>query len=177
MNSHWHPCLYRRRGRQVVLISMTTLCPFVGSRQAQPLRLCPNKEVLVNVNAKGHRLNCFSFYCKHLMGIWRYYLLSFLLAYYYGKKKKRKIGRPPGGHSNLENGPMKMGKRRKKRRVNLMVRKKSSCVGVAPQIQVGRALPYIWHDQNTTHSKPMGGYFSVLNFCHVIHNKKGTVFI
>lgn len=33
-------------------------------------------------------------------------------AYYYGKKKKRKPGRPPGGHSNLENG---VGRPRKKR--------------------------------------------------------------
>lgn len=36
-------------------------------------------------------------------------------AYYYGKKKK-KIGRPPGGHSNLENGPRKPGKRGRRRR-------------------------------------------------------------
>ncbi|XP_074645284.1 scm-like with four MBT domains protein 1 [Tubulanus polymorphus] len=43
-------------------------------------------------------------------------------TYYYGKKKKRKIGRPPGGHTNLENGPKKPGKRR--RRVNLLFRKK-----------------------------------------------------
>ena len=52
-------------------------------------------------------------------------LFSYLsLAYYYGKKKKRKIGRPPGGHSNLENGPKKPGKRRKRKKVNLMIRKK-----------------------------------------------------
>ncbi|KAL5013685.1 hypothetical protein ScPMuIL_007955 [Solemya velum] len=37
-------------------------------------------------------------------------------TYYYGKKR-RKIGRPPGGHSNLENGPKKPGKRRKKRKI------------------------------------------------------------
>ncbi len=38
-------------------------------------------------------------------------------AYYYGKKKKRKIGRPPGGHTNLEDGPKRPGKRRKRRKV------------------------------------------------------------
>ncbi|XP_023933206.1 scm-like with four MBT domains protein 1 isoform X1 [Lingula anatina] len=46
-------------------------------------------------------------------------------TYYYGKKKKRKIGRPPGGHTNLENGPKKPGKRRKRKKVNLMAKKKS----------------------------------------------------
>lgn len=42
-------------------------------------------------------------------------------AYYYGKKKKRKVGRPPGGHSNLENGQKRPGKRGRKRRKGLML--------------------------------------------------------
>ncbi|KAK6175906.1 hypothetical protein SNE40_014282 [Patella caerulea] len=41
-------------------------------------------------------------------------------TYYYGKKKK-KIGRPPGGHSNLENGQKKCGKKKKK--INMESRK------------------------------------------------------
>lgn len=45
---------------------------------------------------------------------------AFCSAHYYGKKKKRKIGRPPGGHTNLENGAKRPGKRRKRRKVNLM---------------------------------------------------------
>ena len=47
------------------------------------------------------------------------------VAHYYGKKKKRAIGRPPGGHSNLENGQRKPGKRRKRRKLILTHRKKS----------------------------------------------------
>ncbi|XP_033108955.1 scm-like with four MBT domains protein 1, partial [Anneissia japonica] len=40
-----------------------------------------------------------------------------IAAYYYGKKKKVvKLGRPPGRQSNLEFGPKKPGKRRKKRK-------------------------------------------------------------
>lgn len=34
-------------------------------------------------------------------------------AYYYGKKKK-KLGRPPVGFSNVEDGQKKVGKRKKK---------------------------------------------------------------
>jgi hypothetical protein len=34
---------------------------------------------------------------------------------YFGKKKKKRIGRPPGGHTNLENGPQKPGKRKRGR--------------------------------------------------------------
>lgn len=41
------------------------------------------------------------------------------VAYYYGKKK-RKIGRPPGGHTNLENGAKKPGKRKKRKKINLV---------------------------------------------------------
>ncbi|XP_041748336.1 scm-like with four MBT domains protein 1 [Coregonus clupeaformis] len=44
-------------------------------------------------------------------------------TYYYGKKKSRRVGRPPGGHSNLEGG-VKMRGRRRKRRKQLFVHKK-----------------------------------------------------
>ncbi|ELU04767.1 hypothetical protein CAPTEDRAFT_148410 [Capitella teleta] len=37
---------------------------------------------------------------------------------YFGKKKKKRVGRPPGGHTNLENGPQKPGKRRRGRPPN-----------------------------------------------------------
>nr|KAG5708815.1 hypothetical protein BaRGS_031969 [Batillaria attramentaria] len=43
-------------------------------------------------------------------------------TYYYGKKK-RKVGRPPGGHTNLENGPKKPMKRRRRRKIGLVLRK------------------------------------------------------
>ncbi|PVD24335.1 hypothetical protein C0Q70_14815 [Pomacea canaliculata] len=48
-------------------------------------------------------------------------------TYYYGKKK-RKIGRPPGGHTNLENGPKKATKRRKRRRIGQLVPRKSHSI-------------------------------------------------
>lgn len=40
---------------------------------------------------------------------------------YYNPKKK--VGRPPGGHTNLENGPKKPGKKKKKRRINILSQK------------------------------------------------------
>ncbi|CAL1529108.1 unnamed protein product [Lymnaea stagnalis] len=40
-------------------------------------------------------------------------------TYYYGKRKK-KIGRPPGGHSNLENGQKKPGKRKKRKNLGFL---------------------------------------------------------
>lgn len=44
-------------------------------------------------------------------------------TYYYGKKKSRRVGRPPGGHSNLEGGIKRRGRRRKRRK-QLFVHKK-----------------------------------------------------
>uniref|UniRef100_A0A673ZRP9 Scm like with four mbt domains 1 n=1 Tax=Salmo trutta TaxID=8032 RepID=A0A673ZRP9_SALTR len=44
-------------------------------------------------------------------------------TYYYGKKKSRLVGRPPGGHSNLEGGVKRRGRRRKRRK-QLFVHKK-----------------------------------------------------
>uniref|UniRef100_A0A3P9IZN4 Scm like with four mbt domains 1 n=1 Tax=Oryzias latipes TaxID=8090 RepID=A0A3P9IZN4_ORYLA len=44
-------------------------------------------------------------------------------TYYYGKKKCKRVGRPPGGHTNLEAGVKRKG-RRKKRRKQLFVHKK-----------------------------------------------------
>ena len=50
------------------------------------------------------------------------FTLILFLAYYYGKKKKRKPGRPPGGHTNLENGPGRPKKKRgrKKKEMSIM---------------------------------------------------------
>ena len=45
---------------------------------------------------------------------------------YYGRKRKR-IGRPPGGHSNLENGQKKPGKK-KNRQVGMITPRKESPV-------------------------------------------------
>ncbi len=39
-------------------------------------------------------------------------------------KKKRKIGRPPGGHTNLEQGQKKPHKRRRKKRFGLITKKR-----------------------------------------------------
>ncbi|GFR75003.1 Scm-like with four MBT domains protein 1, partial [Elysia marginata] len=50
-------------------------------------------------------------------------------TYYYGKRK-RKIGRPPGGHSNLEDGQQKPGgKRRKRKRIGMMAKRVSRPAG------------------------------------------------
>lgn len=49
-------------------------------------------------------------------------------AYYFGQKK-RKIGRPPGGHSNLDFSPKKPGRRRRHRKLLLTLRKKHGLVG------------------------------------------------
>lgn len=46
------------------------------------------------------------------------------LAHYYGKKKSKRIGRPPGGHSNLACALKKASKRRKRCRNWLKVGKK-----------------------------------------------------
>ncbi|XP_069045733.1 scm-like with four MBT domains protein 1 isoform X2 [Lepisosteus oculatus] len=47
-------------------------------------------------------------------------------THYYGKKKSRRIGRPPGGHTNLEGGVKKPGKRRKRRKHFFVHKKKRS---------------------------------------------------
>lgn len=47
-----------------------------------------------------------------------HFSFSSLLGAYFGKKKKKRVGRPPGGHTNLENGPQKPGKRRRGRPPN-----------------------------------------------------------
>ncbi|XP_006811735.1 scm-like with four MBT domains protein 1 [Saccoglossus kowalevskii] len=47
-------------------------------------------------------------------------------THYYGKKKRSRVGRPPGGHSNLEYGPKKPGKRRKKRKPFVHRKKRTS---------------------------------------------------
>nr|XP_033782467.1 scm-like with four MBT domains protein 1 isoform X2 [Geotrypetes seraphini]XP_033782468.1 scm-like with four MBT domains protein 1 isoform X2 [Geotrypetes seraphini]XP_033782469.1 scm-like with four MBT domains protein 1 isoform X2 [Geotrypetes seraphini]XP_033782470.1 scm-like with four MBT domains protein 1 isoform X2 [Geotrypetes seraphini] len=47
-------------------------------------------------------------------------------THYYGKKKSKKIGRPPGGHSNLEAGLKKPSKRRKRRKHFFVHKKKRS---------------------------------------------------
>ncbi|XP_066553701.1 scm-like with four MBT domains protein 1 isoform X2 [Amia ocellicauda] len=45
---------------------------------------------------------------------------------YYGKKKSKRIGRPPGGHTNLEGGVKRPGKRRKRRKHFFVHKKKRS---------------------------------------------------
>ncbi|XP_066283579.1 scm-like with four MBT domains protein 1 isoform X2 [Branchiostoma lanceolatum] len=47
-------------------------------------------------------------------------------TYYYGKRKKGRVGRPPGGHTNLEGGPKKPGKRKKRKKMCFVQRKKRS---------------------------------------------------
>uniref|UniRef100_A0A3B3QXI8 Scm like with four mbt domains 1 n=1 Tax=Paramormyrops kingsleyae TaxID=1676925 RepID=A0A3B3QXI8_9TELE len=47
-------------------------------------------------------------------------------THYYGKKKSKRIGRPPGGHTNLEGGMKRTGKRRKRRKHFFVHKKKRS---------------------------------------------------
>ncbi|XP_038627953.1 scm-like with four MBT domains protein 1 isoform X1 [Tachyglossus aculeatus] len=51
-------------------------------------------------------------------------------THYYGKKKNKRIGRPPGGHSNLECGMKKQNKRRKRRKHFFVHKKKRSSPSV-----------------------------------------------
>uniref|UniRef100_A0A8C8REC5 Scm like with four mbt domains 1 n=1 Tax=Pelusios castaneus TaxID=367368 RepID=A0A8C8REC5_9SAUR len=47
-------------------------------------------------------------------------------THYYGKRKNKRIGRPPGGHSNLEVGMKKPNKKRKRRKHFFVCKKKRS---------------------------------------------------
>ncbi|XP_042741410.1 scm-like with four MBT domains protein 1 isoform X2 [Lagopus leucura] len=51
-------------------------------------------------------------------------------THYYGKRKNKRIGRPPGGHSNLEVAMKKPNKRRKKRKHFFVHKKKRSSTSV-----------------------------------------------
>ncbi|NXY15077.1 SMBT1 protein, partial [Atrichornis clamosus] len=51
-------------------------------------------------------------------------------THYYGKRKNKRIGRPPGGHSNLEVAMKKPSKRRKRRKHFFVHKKKRSSTSV-----------------------------------------------
>ncbi|XP_061583864.1 scm-like with four MBT domains protein 1 isoform X2 [Cololabis saira] len=51
-------------------------------------------------------------------------------TYYYGKKKSKRVGRPPGGHTNLESGVKRKGRRRKKRKQLFVHKKRRSSASV-----------------------------------------------
>ncbi|XP_074861848.1 scm-like with four MBT domains protein 1 [Carettochelys insculpta] len=51
-------------------------------------------------------------------------------THYYGKRKNKRIGRPPGGHSNLDAGLKKSSKRRKRRKQFFVHKKKRSSTSV-----------------------------------------------
>ncbi|XP_027747401.1 scm-like with four MBT domains protein 1 isoform X1 [Empidonax traillii] len=51
-------------------------------------------------------------------------------THYYGKRKNKRIGRPPGGHSNLEAAMKKPNKRRKRRKHFFVHKKKRSSTSV-----------------------------------------------
>ncbi|NXG53275.1 SMBT1 protein, partial [Psilopogon haemacephalus] len=51
-------------------------------------------------------------------------------THYYGKRKNKRIGRPPGGHSNLEVAMKKPNKRRKRRKNFFVHKKKRSSTSV-----------------------------------------------
>lgn len=63
---------------------------------------------------------------------WSYFifLCPSHLAHYYGKKKNKRIGRPPGGHSNLACALKKASKRRKRRKNVFVHKKKRSSASV-----------------------------------------------
>lgn len=66
-------------------------------------------------------------------------------AYYCGKKKSKRVGRPPGGHSNLEGGVKRRGRRRKRRKQLFVHKKRRSSASVdntpagSPQVRVPHA--------------------------------------
>ncbi|XP_036387908.1 scm-like with four MBT domains protein 1 isoform X2 [Megalops cyprinoides] len=47
-------------------------------------------------------------------------------THYYGKKKTKRVGRPPGGHTNLEGGMKRRGRKRKRRKHYFVHKKKRS---------------------------------------------------
>ncbi|KAM6256724.1 scm-like with four MBT domains protein 1 isoform 2-T2 [Porphyrio hochstetteri] len=51
-------------------------------------------------------------------------------THYYGKRRNKRIGRPPGGHSNLEGAMKKPNKRRKRRKHFFVHKKKRSSASV-----------------------------------------------
>uniref|UniRef100_A0A674NLC3 Scm like with four mbt domains 1 n=1 Tax=Takifugu rubripes TaxID=31033 RepID=A0A674NLC3_TAKRU len=63
-------------------------------------------------------------------------------TYYYGKKKSKRVGRPPGGHTNLEGGVKRRGRRRKRRKQLFVHKKRRSSASVdntpvgSPQVAV-----------------------------------------
>lgn len=71
-------------------------------------------------------------------------------AYYCGKKKSKRVGRPPGGHSNLEGGVKRRGRRRKRRKQLFVHKKRRSSASVdntpagSPQVRVLSA-PCLFH--------------------------------
>lgn len=71
-------------------------------------------------------------------------------AYYCGKKKSKRVGRPPGGHSNLEGGVKRRGRRRKRRKQLFVHKKRRSSASVdntpagSPQVRV-LCAPCVFH--------------------------------
>ncbi|NWW79744.1 SMBT1 protein, partial [Climacteris rufus] len=67
-------------------------------------------------------------------------------THYYGKRKNKRIGRPPGGHSNLEVAMKKPNKRRKRRKHFFVHKKKRSSTSVdntpagSPQVSEKKSL-------------------------------------
>uniref|UniRef100_A0A3P9PXM0 Scm like with four mbt domains 1 n=1 Tax=Poecilia reticulata TaxID=8081 RepID=A0A3P9PXM0_POERE len=51
-------------------------------------------------------------------------------TYYCGKKKSKRVGRPPGGHTNLEGGVKRRGRRRKRRKQLFVHKKRRSSASV-----------------------------------------------
>uniref|UniRef100_G3P4S7 Scm like with four mbt domains 1 n=1 Tax=Gasterosteus aculeatus aculeatus TaxID=481459 RepID=G3P4S7_GASAC len=51
-------------------------------------------------------------------------------TYYSGKKKTKRVGRPPGGHTNLEGGVKRRGRRRKRRKQLFVHKKRRSSASV-----------------------------------------------
>ncbi|NWZ33637.1 SMBT1 protein, partial [Brachypodius atriceps] len=67
-------------------------------------------------------------------------------THYYGKRKNKRIGRPPGGHSNMEAAMKKPNKRRKRRKHFFVHKKKRSSTSVdntpagSPQVSEKKSL-------------------------------------
>lgn len=82
------------------------------------------------------------------------------LAHYYGKKKSKRIGRPPGGHSNLACALKKASKRRKRRKSVFVHKKKRSSASV-DNSPVGS--PQVWDLMYPWHLEANGSLFSNTN--------------
>uniref|UniRef100_A0A8C9SJ20 Scm like with four mbt domains 1 n=1 Tax=Scleropages formosus TaxID=113540 RepID=A0A8C9SJ20_SCLFO len=64
-------------------------------------------------------------------------------THYYGKKKSKRVGRPPGGHTNLEGRMKRPGRRRRKKRKHFFVHKKKRSSNSLDSTPAGSPQPLL----------------------------------